>query len=406
MSVTTVLCAALFLFSANVVEARVKRQLSNDLCRSVFNTAQSLNHANQSFIYRCRPGDECGGIGDRLAGVMGGVFYSFLHDRSFRILWPGLDHVFSIGALNWTFDANELHIPYLNSTGGEIDQTRVRDVWGNQIYDDVTGKDVGVVNDLNTRQILNETLIPKIEKYKNVYFHSNRGTNDMLFSAANKHNQWVTVGNNRVNIYAASFLCAFEAMFRPAEVFLKSSYKSLGRERVPFSHILRVVEDEKFTTVAYHHRVDDPIASSNSAEHTIADDVIARIIEIAKKHRVENTQLNLFFITNSIASALKVMRDDTLKAVFHQVYSQELTATIHVNEATMNTHLSAEAAILSTQQAMRDWWIMRMSDVLIGGMSGFLKSAALLAPAEQIRYEEEGRAYRSNYWVMCGGRFC
>jgi hypothetical protein len=62
--------------------------------------------------------------------------------------------------------------------------------------------------------------------------------------------------------------------------------------------------------------------------------------------------------------------------------------------------------VASTLQAMRDWWIMRLVSVLICPQSGFSKSAALLAPPSQIRYEDEGNAFRANYWTMCGNRFC
>eukprot|EP00128_Syssomonas_multiformis_P005690 Colp12_sorted_trinity150504_noHs@13751 len=91
---------------------------------------------------------------------------------------------------------------------------------------------------------------------------------------------------------------------------------------------------------------------------------------------------------------------------FQQVFCQELSAQIHVADADRSSHHVSHPAVLSTQQAFRDWWIMRQSAVLIGGQSGFSKSAALFAAASQIRYEDEGQAYRENYWVMCGSRFC
>jgi hypothetical protein len=368
-----------------------------------------LNNADRSFIFRCRPGDDGGGVGDRFGGVMGGAFYSLLHGRTFRILWPALEHVFKPGHTNWTFDAVALGIPYLDADGKEIDQTRIRGNVKNGIYPVGDDKLVVVVNDINdARQVSNDSLVSVIEQYKNVYFHSNRGPKEEMYKAISAKYKWATTAPDVESNYAAAYRCVFESMFRPSQEFLASGYKSLGRELVPFSHIVRIVEDPKFTTVAFHHRIDDNAAEINSNSDTVSDEAIKRIVEIAERHKVEGKKANLFFITNSIASARKIMQTESIKQAFHAVYTQELTASIHVNLGVNKGGKSLVSAeeILSTQQAFRDWWVMFMSDILIGGHSGFSKSAALFAPHEQIRYEDEGNAYRPQYWVMCGNRFC
>jgi len=377
---------------------RTERRLPNDVCRAVIATAHKINASPKTFTFRCRPGDDCGGVGDRLGGVIGGAFYSFLHDRSFRIIWPGLDQIFVPGALNWTFDATALKIPYFDQNGVEIDKTRISHNVGGLIYTDVTGESVGVVNDLNTRQIINETAVAIMEKYQHIYFHSNRGPNEDMYAQVRDKNKWPTVGSQQQS-YAAAFLCTFEAMFRPAEPFLKSEYKSFGRQPMSFKHLLKIVEDANTTSVAFHHRVDDSTASSNGVGDLISDRAIENMISISQRHSPAGKKVNLFFISNSVHSMHKVMNSTLLKGAFEHIFCQQLTATIHVAEA-------GEKAILSTMQAMRDWWVMRMSDVLIGGQSGFSKSAALFAPVQQVRYEDEGEAYRQDYWVMCGNRFC
>lgn len=305
-------------------------------------------------------------------------------------------------ALNWTFDAAALNIPYFDKSGKEIDKARVNDNSGGVIYTDVTGENVGVVNDLNTRQILNKTAVEIMEKYQHIYFHSNRGPDEKMYKQIRDKHQWPTVGSVQ-DSYAAAFLCIFEAMFRPADTFLKSEYRSLGRSPMSFNRLMKIVEDPSITSLAFHHRVDDGTAKSNSADELIKDKAINYIISISQRHSPPDKKVNLFFISNSVHSMHKVMNSTLLKGTFHQIYCQHLSATIHISEDTVTTRSKSTH---STLQAMRDWWIMRMSDILIGGASGFSKSAALFAPPQQVRYEDEGEAYRPNYWDMCGSRFC
>lgn len=405
---TQVLVVCAFLVVVVVCSAE-QRRLSNEICASVMATAEQLNGAEKTFTFRCRAGDDCGGIGDRLGGVMGGAFFAMLSGRSFRIWWPGWDHVFKPGRSNWTYDGPALGIPYLDEHGEQYDKVRVTGVEGNQIYPAfTTRKDVGVVNDLNSRQITNSTLRPVIDQYKHVYFHSNRGPNAQMFLDVSRKYNWAKKSEDVEDNYAEAYRCVFEGLFRPTDEFLRSDYKGINQNTVPFAHIVRIVEDPSFTSMAFHHRVDDSTAESKSDRETINDQDIRLIISLAEKHRVEGKKMNLFFITNSNSSAHKVLRTEAIHKTFHQVYSQDLTATIHVNadRTPRAGEQVSQASVLSTLQAMRDWWVMRLADILISPNSGFSKSAALLAPREQIRYEDSGRAQRTNYWVMCGNRFC
>jgi hypothetical protein len=338
---------------------------------------------------------------------MGGAFYSYLKDRTYRIQWPGWEHVFQTGMTNWTYDPQALGIPYLNATGGELDTNRVRGVAGNEIYVAYPpNTEVGVVNDLNTRQITEPKKVAEIEKFKHVFFHSNRGPTTEMFAEITAKHKWAMKPQGMDQNYAEAYRCVFEALFRPTEEFLSSTHKGIGRDAVPFSHIVKVAENPDATAMAFHYRVDDVAATVDGQDQVIDDETIARIIRIAGQHRVAGKNMNLFFVTNSNSSAYKVIRNASVQEAFHGIYSQELTATIHVNTEFGHGESKAREAVLSTLQAMRDWWIMRLSDILICQLSGFCKSAALVAPLEQIRYEDAGLSPRAWYWVMCGGRFC
>jgi hypothetical protein len=371
--------------------------------------AESLNNATRTFIYRCRPGDDCGGTGDRLGGIMGGAFYALQMGRSFRVLWPGLEHVFKPGHIHWTFEPATLNIPYEDKEGNEIDATRigVRTVGIRQdVYKD--RPDIGLVNDLNNRQITDPQKAAIIERFTHVFFHSNRGPSRQMFSQIHKRYNWAAHFPDTDESYSAVYRCVFEGLFRPTDEFLDSVYKSVGRSPVPFSHITGVVDNDKFVSMAYHHRVSDDIAAANSDRDAITEHSISKIVEMAHKHGQLDKQLNLYFVTNSIHSANRVIENRDLQSTFHAIYTQELSAPIHVNYGTGNGEHATLSGILSLLQAMRDWWIMRLADVLIFPKSGFSISAALLASHEQVRYEDAGHTWESkeNYWSLCVNRFC
>ena len=385
----------------------LSRRSSNEVCSSIFATTAALNKAERSFIFRCRPGDDCGGVGDRLAGVMGGAFYAMQTGRTFRVHWPGLESVFKPGVTNWTYSSSDFRIDdfnapkIVNANGNEIFPLKIGHRSANQ--------EVGVVNDLNSRQIMNSTVWPEIEKYKHVFFHSNRGPNMEMYNALSAKYNWTKVSENEDENYFEAYRCVFAGMFRLTDAFLSSFYKPIGKSPVHFSHIVRSAEDRSFQLMAFHFRVSDGWAESDDKQHIIDDATMTRIVTLAEKHKREGAKMNLFFITNSNCSAHKVIADENIRKTFHAVYSQELTASIHVNYIKNKAGQmddSSEATVLSMRQTMRDWWIMRLADVLVLQTSGFSKSAALMAPLSQIRYEDGGESLRPVPWIMCGGRFC
>lgn len=377
---------------------------TNDICHAVMSAIEPLNHANRSFTFRCRPGDDCGGIGDRLAGVMGGAFYAMMTGRTYRMEWPGWGRVFSPGWMNWTFDSHALGIPYYDSDGKELDPKRIRAVEGNEIYETWKGNpNVGTVNDLNTRQILEPDKIGVIETFQHVFFHSNRGPDTLMYRNISHKYGW---NKDSDHDYAETYRCVFEGLFRPTQEFMSSSYQAIGQDPVPFHHIIKAVEDPEGVSMAVHYRVGDDAAVVDAHNEIIDDEMLERIVTLANKYRQPGKHMTLFFVTNSNSSAHKVLQNTAIQAAFKATYSQELTATIHVNSNFGKGSHEVEEAVQSTMQAMRDWWVMRQSDILICQLSGFCKSAALVAPEEQIRYEDAGRSPRAWYWVMCGGRFC
>lgn len=135
--------------------------------------------ASRSIVYRCRVGDDCGGIGDRFTGIMGGAFYALLTGREFRIHWPDLVHVFT-PQKPWLYAAEQLGVS--EQQAAQIDNYYVRNVVGQELIPFVDGRpDIALLNDLNSRQITLPDRILEIEEYRHILFHSNRGPSPAMY---------------------------------------------------------------------------------------------------------------------------------------------------------------------------------------------------------------------------------
>ena len=67
------------------------------------------NHSIERYIvFQCRHMDDCGGWGDRLAGLAGAAMLAVTTGRKLRIDWPGLDKVVTATAATGATEALQL----------------------------------------------------------------------------------------------------------------------------------------------------------------------------------------------------------------------------------------------------------------------------------------------------------
>jgi len=230
------------------------------LCSAIQDVTSKLNHANQTFIFRCRPGDDCGGVGDRLGGVMGGALFSIMSGRSYRVHWPGLTAIFKAGPTNWTYDVHDLGLSRNDEI--ELDATRVSVVPGGAFYKALSHvHNIAIMNDLNAWLINDRTLWIEMKHYKIIFLHSNRGTNEAVYKAVtNKYNLPQRKSSDSSNSfeydYYDGYRCIFHSMFQPSDEFLHSKYVNIHGLTYSFTDIINILDDPKLFSIAIHYRVD------------------------------------------------------------------------------------------------------------------------------------------------------
>jgi hypothetical protein len=333
-----------------------------------------------------------------MAGILSGLFFALISERSFKIHWPGFDHVFAPRTVEWSFDPASYDIP-----ANELETSGfVNDVHGDgKVTRPFSSYNQGCMfNDLNTCEIGNPVKWKPIENFPHVFYHSNRDpTPDNYKRVADKYHWPAGDGNQEHNYYIA-YRCLFNDMMTPATTFLNTTYKPLGMDAVPFQDIVSIVEDLDHVSLAYHHRIPDHHLATDPVESRISDAEIAWLISFGEQHRSESTRkMNLFFITNSMNSANKLIAHEGIRKTYEHVYSHELTGGVHINyEKTSSSH--------SLKQAMMDWWVMRQVHYLVCGGSGFCKMAAMVADETQVQIDGSSKQVTPRVPVIRTDRHC
>ncbi len=183
-----------------------------------------------------------------------------------------------------------------------------------------------------------------------------------------------------------AYRCLFNDIFQPTETFLNSSYKAIGYDAMPLHVVMSRLTSNGVQSLAFHYRIDDTYVAADNATATIDEETIQWLVLISNNHSTNGVRLNLFFTSNSPASAHKVLQHRDIQSAYAHIFSQELTGSRHINSADAKS--SATTASTTFQQAMQDWWIMKNAHILVCGYSGFCMSAGIVASLSQIKYNE------------------
>lgn len=201
-----------------------------------------------------------------------------------------------------------------------------------------------------------------------------------------------------------AYRCLFNDIFQPTESFLNSTYHTIGRTSMPLREVMALMSSNNSKSLAFHYRIDDVHVASDNATATIDEETIQWLVLLSNNHTTNGMRLNLFFITNSPASAHRVLQHPDIQVAYAHIFSQELTGSRHINSADAKN--SSTSAGITFQEAMQDWWIMRYADILVCGYSGFCMSAGLVAPLTQIKYNEVLREKEAFRPQVCSNRDC
>eukprot|EP00933_Yihiella_yeosuensis_P073849 TRINITY_DN82622_c0_g1_i1.p1 TRINITY_DN82622_c0_g1~~TRINITY_DN82622_c0_g1_i1.p1 ORF type:complete len:451 (+),score=45.55 TRINITY_DN82622_c0_g1_i1:99-1355(+) len=407
---------------------------SSQLCPSVLEGLRmperfrtEANRTQQLVVYRCRKQDDCGGWGDRFAGIVGSAFLAMSLKRSFKIEWPGLDAVLKYDAriYNWSYDEQSTKLWLKDRT--ILRRGVIKDssgVFPDKDFPDLSD-DAAVLNVLNLDGYPLNPILGNYFRYRILFFHGNRGLSRRWFQAWAKDEKLEDVGIKFVEIFG----CIFESLFSPSDAFLNFRVPMYDTPSRPtFGDLLTSVRDRQNSfSIAIHWRVSDrdmKNGQKKQKKHQL-DDFFLRCVESTIQTHSGGRPTTLFIFSNS-----EIVKED-LRAYFmknrqgatskiEKVWVPMLQVHSHINEnhdsrtkqareSYLERNKTAEAEeSTALMQTLVEWFIMKeVSAIVFSKQSGFPLSASLCASPQQIRTSAQScTAMELSSKSFCHNRFC
>ena len=413
-----------------------------DSLRQLVPKKSGITTAQHSVVYQCRAvygdSDDCGGFGDRLAGLFGATFLAMSTNRSIFFDWTGLQDFFRTNVVDWDYDAATK--AGLLSSASDLKVLSLRiDTRTPQMNESVPflpipglSSDSAVISGLNLQQPVlfsRQTWWSAMKPHRVVYLHSNRGLNAQWVADQTKleqHHAWpkemgVLRGGHWIQMYS----CLFSGLFgsQPTEALLGSTYRLMRADgkviSVDYRQVWEVASQE--FSVAVHWRQSDNLArldqlgpasgkpqvEGEGLTCRLRQESLDAITNLAKQHRPAGKKSVLVLSTNSLRTIKQVSEYFAGQTVFDYVYVQSLEGEIHMNpkefqQITPNVREFDEQRRSASIQTMRDWWLLKSADVLFADFkSGFSASAGLVASSDQHLYMFSGIKWKGKAGKGC-----
>jgi hypothetical protein len=382
-------------------------------CRAVASAAQVSFQAAELdgsgfVVWRCRPVDNCGGFGDRLAGIFGALGLAMRLGRQFivsetfisvlsdspptQIEWPEFRCVFDQTAflvcannsLALQVGDEDLHVIPITPSDQALLNQPVTDSSGHSSRGVVQmtkfGDDVAVINLLNRwcGKVCSQHLARRVANREWLFVHSNRAVAADSFAALVEE---LHVPENQLDFNK----CAFRSLFRYSKEFEASAFHNLfgnnGKQHM--GDILELLG--KAQTIGLHWRVSDHLISSQNATELVGRRVLRSINKEGKNHQ----HAYLVVATNCKHCGSFLANSKDLRRRFKHIFVQELQGQVHIDSHDQEPTGSSAAKKKQAQtadrcstvrQAMRDWALLSMCNTLLCEHSGFCNSAAMVSP--------------------------
>ncbi len=339
------------------------------------------------------------------------MYFAIISKRSFRMNWPDLELIFQPGHANWTYNPEALGIQHLDAAGNELDKfVNFPAHSQGHIERAPYNPSIGHYCDVNSRDVSDSRNWEQLVSMQHIFYYSNRSP-DMQIHKHLVNALAGIVGGTTVHDSALGRnnvqRCLYNDILRPAKTFLDSPYTPLGGNTMPFRTIVDIATNGSELSLAYHHRISDQYLQTDPAHAQVSNETVEWLAELGRQHfrKSNGTRVNLFFISNSAGSEEKVRTHPAIQAAFHHVYCQQFLGIRHINLQFLNEEVTANEAEMRAKmaliQTMHDWYIMKIADILICGISSFCRSAGLISSGRQIKYDAGNhQVCYIHQWVM------
>jgi hypothetical protein len=371
-------------------------------CLNFTRALHSLEEKGQDkyIVFQCRLIDDCGGWGDRLAGLSGAVLLALRTQRKFRIEWFGLPAAFPLHFVNWTYSADGLAISHADRQF--IDGTIIRGKSHIKVMHRPesplpNARDVAILNTMDDDHYWNDISEKRyvLDEYRVVFFHGNRGASlEALEAVERAHGTFSMVYDDGASSSSAStaigcYRCIWWTLLGPWTEFLNvelnmTPFASLSS----LNDVLDQLRAPRTCSIGYALRINDRVPDAH-----LPTDVAGCLRTLLTAHCAPEQRKVLLFTSNSINVNREAYDTFHRGGEFDQVFtSREDEPERHINPKDFSVDfMQADAArmvLRATVLAIADWMLMASVDILVvrtdrSFLSGFSSSAALYSLGKQ-----------------------
>eukprot|EP00669_Euglena_mutabilis_P008939 TRINITY_DN3911_c0_g1_i1.p1 TRINITY_DN3911_c0_g1~~TRINITY_DN3911_c0_g1_i1.p1 ORF type:complete len:400 (+),score=51.43 TRINITY_DN3911_c0_g1_i1:25-1200(+) len=319
----------------------------------------------RTVVFRCRPQDRCGGLGHQMAGLASAAYIAFRANRSLRADVRGLHLLF--GTLGDPSPPTApLQYPPVNLTSPPT--MTVVPVEGSPKS--------AVLNALGGW--VNGSILPALEPYRTVYYHSNRGVGTSLLFPGSVPPAGLPLWNiNR---------CILRALLKPRRAFLNHTVDLLRSQPLTLREILDGFRKNEVTSIGIHTRPTNEqsrstdMAAQRRANETVRsiDSCIHRVYQ-DHRHTVVFPSANAPLLIEALLTRYPLNAAPRVMAQVPRgprpVGSKEGRGSI-LNISSPNDRHATDSLV---PQSLVDIWILSRTRVLYTEPTDFAMGAVLIS---------------------------
>eukprot|EP00898_Chlorokybus_atmophyticus_P001315 jgi/Chlat1/2184/Chrsp17S02747 len=331
-------------------------------------------------VFRCRQDgavyDQCGGLADRLAGIVSTLAFALVTNRTFLIDWPGVSNAFTSPYIDFAYTAwtvggpqVEKHMPPMPPTKYRPERAEVVQSmdkkWAIYNWHDCEVRRRG---SKNCGGIFNGHMAALNAAFteQTLIFGFNKGVTGPMFDLQATGDILRSLGLKRETIFG----CLLHYLVSPTQPV---------RER--FANVRSVMEDPYIFTIGIHIRTGDDSFTLNRTltledtdpwdrpPHTKYSAYFNAALALEQKFTQPGQRVIWFLISDS----------EPLKRAAEKAYGSKILTTdiqpAHVDKA-VYSRSARNDAIRNLQEAVGEWWLFSKADYFVmKRYSGFSRTA-------------------------------
>lgn len=378
-------------------------------------------------VYRCRPGDDCHGLGDPIAGLFGAAFAAMSMGRALKVDWPGLAKVLEPRAVDWAYRPEELRVRAADQL--LLDSVPVDATLGPAFPDpafrnlslDAAVLSAGAVDHGFGRywQGAGAEVLDQASPRRLLFFSGNQGGTSKWFGELSDSLHWPTPARGWLDVYPA----IFQALFVPSKALLAdeapvlqlaggAATSSTALARPSLKKLVAILRDSRTFSIGLHvpsgdsalgQLVDAPSGGCLQAQLPEPFERSLNCVERLVSELAQGASRRILVITSeSTCFRDLASRHFRNLANYTDVWIQELSP----GELNSDYSPNAEGA---WRRSVWTWFLMQqVSMFAVSGtaIDPFLASAILSVASDKAAYSLSSCTILAKDALCSSGRYC